>query len=70
MKCSETISMKNDPFYVKPKDTKCFGTGIHHSGGCPGYACPFLNDCIMEYEAGSAVMLECETFDEKEAENK
>jgi hypothetical protein len=51
-----------EAFYVNP-GSECFGKGKHHTGPCPGHACPYLNDCVMEYEAGPAVILENENLE-------
>lgn len=54
----------SEPYYKNP-DWPCFGQGLHHVGACPGYACPYLNDCVMEHEAGSALIIEWEQIPPK-----
>jgi len=39
---------------------RCFGIRPAHRGPCPGYACPWLDDCVSERAVGTAVIVEDE----------
>jgi hypothetical protein len=40
-----------------PESWTCFGKGKHCEGPCPGYACPYYDDCVCAYHAGQAILI-------------